>query len=107
MNTQNGSDQEQAMPPQTHDNPSSFRLRAEHPRVTRLSRKVLAGGTAVALLVIGGTAFWSLQDNGRRSHAPDALYGAGRHNVADALATLPKDYAGVPRQPVPQLGPPL
>jgi len=59
MNVQNGSDREPAIPPQVPDEQSkSFRLRAEHPRVTRLSRKVLAGGSAVALLVIGGTVLW-------------------------------------------------
>ncbi len=45
MNTRNGNDQEQAAPPETQEDQSrSFRLRAEHPRVTRLSRKVLGGG---------------------------------------------------------------
>ncbi len=64
MTAQNGNDHEQAIPPQTQDEQStSFRLRAEHPRVTRLSRKVLAGGSAVALLVIGGAVLWSLQSN--------------------------------------------
>ena len=53
MNTRNENDHEQAVPPETQAEQSeSFRLRAEHPRVTRLSRKVLAGGSAVALLVI-------------------------------------------------------
>ena len=35
-------------------NPTPMRLRAEPPRVTRLSRKMLAGAGAVALLGIGG-----------------------------------------------------
>ncbi|MFB9264010.1 TrbI/VirB10 family protein [Bradyrhizobium erythrophlei] len=108
MNTQNGNDHEQAVPPQTRDDPSSsFRLRAVHPRVTRLSRKVLAGGSAVALLVIGGAVLWSLQSNRSPNHAADELYGTEHHNVADGIATLPKDYAGEPRQAIPQLGPPL
>ncbi|MBR0936045.1 TrbI/VirB10 family protein [Bradyrhizobium jicamae] len=108
MNTQNGNAHEQAAPPETQGEPSeSFRLRAEHPRVTRLSRKVLAGGSAVALLVIGGTVLWSLQNNRPRYSTTDELYSTDHHNVADGIATLPKDYAGVPRQPIPQLGPPL
>jgi len=83
-----------------------FRLRADHPRVTRLSRKVLAGGTAVALVLVGGAVVWALQNNRSRGPAPDELYSTDHHNVADGLAGLPPDYAGVPRQ-VPSLGPPL
>src|SRR4051794_34229414 len=108
MNTQNGNDHEQAISPQTQDEQSgSFRLRAEHPRVTRLSRKVLAGGSAAALLVIGGTVLWSLQSNRSRSQVADELYSTEHHNIADGITTLPKDYAGVARQAIPQLGPPL
>lgn len=108
MNAENGSDREQAIPPQTSDEQSrSFRLRAAQPSVTRLSRKVLAGGSAVALLVIGGTVLWSLQSNRPRNQASDELYSTDHHNIADGIAVLPRDYAGVPRQPIPQLGPPL
>jgi len=108
MTAQNGNDHEQAIPPQTQDEQStSFRLRAEHPRVTRLSRKVLAGGSAVALLVIGGAVLWSLQSNRSRNQAADELYSTDHHVVADGLTVLPRDYAGVPRQAIPQLGPPL
>ncbi|WP_038966940.1 TrbI/VirB10 family protein [Bradyrhizobium diazoefficiens] len=108
MNARNGNDHEQAIPPQAQDDPSrSFRLRAEHPRVTRLSRKVLAGGSAVALLVIGGTVLWSLQGNRPRDQAAGELYSTDHHNVADGVTALPKDYTGISRQAVPQLGPPL
>jgi type IV secretion system protein VirB10 len=108
MNNQHGNLHEQAAPSQTHDHQSAaFRLRAEHPRVTRLSRKVLAGGSAFVLLIIGGAVLWSLQSSRPRNQAADELYSTGHHNVADGITTLPKDYAGVPRQPVPQLGPPL
>ncbi|SED23876.1 TrbI/VirB10 family protein [Bradyrhizobium erythrophlei] len=108
MNTQNGIEREHAIPPQTPDEQSrSFRLTAEHPRVTRLSRKVLAGGSAVALLVIGGAVLWSLQSNRSRNQGADELYGTDHHNVADGIAALPKDYTGVPREAIPQLGPPL
>jgi type IV secretory pathway VirB10-like protein len=108
MNAQNGNDHEQAVSPQTQDDPSgSFRIRAEPPRVTRLSRKVLAGGSAVALLVVGGAVLWSLQSNRSRNQAADELYSTEHHNIADGLTTLPKDYTGVARQAIPQLGPPL
>ncbi|GIQ75458.1 TrbI/VirB10 family protein [Bradyrhizobium sp. RD5-C2] len=108
MNTPNGSDHEKIIPPETQGEQSeSFRLRAENPRVTRLSRRVLAGGSAVALLVIGGTVLWSLQTNRPRNSAADELYSTDHHSIADGITTLPKDYAGVSRQPIPQLGPPL
>ena len=90
-----GSDQREAM-----------RLGAERPRVTRLSRKVLAGGAAVGLSAISAAVLWALQNNRQNSTAPAELYTTDHRNVADGLAGLPKDYAGVPRQ-APALGPPL
>ncbi|WP_458524374.1 hypothetical protein [Paracoccus aminovorans] len=38
-----------------------MRLRASPPRVTRLSRKMLAGVGAIALLGIGGALIYALQ----------------------------------------------
>ena len=84
----------------------TLRLRAERPRITRLSRKVLAGGSALALLLISGAVLWALRSNRPHSPAPDELYSTDHHNVADGLTTLPRDYAGIPRD-VPRLGPPL
>ncbi|MBK5652017.1 conjugal transfer protein TraI [Bradyrhizobium sp. UASWS1016] len=108
MNTSNETNQPHLGPPkEQEEQQTAFRLRAEHPRVTRLSRKVLAGGSAVALLVIGGAVLWSLQTSRPRSEKADELYGTDHHNVADGITALPKDYSSVPRQPVPQLGPPL
>ena len=83
-----------------------LRLRAERPGITRLSRKVLAGGTALILLLISGAVLWSLRSNHPRSPALDELYSTDHHNVADGLTTLPRDYAGIPRD-IPRLGPPL
>jgi type IV secretion system protein TrbI len=96
-----------AVQPRDHDDGvRPFQLRPEHPRVTRLSRKVLAGGTALALVLICGAALWALQYNQKRARAPEEVYSTDHHNIADELAGLPKDYAGVPRE-VPRLGPPL
>lgn len=107
MNSQIEGDQDRSISRQTQDDPSrSFRLRAEHPRVTRLSRKVLAGGIAVALVVIGGAVLWSLQNNRSRNQPADELYATEHHDIADGIATLPKDYMGLTRQGIPQLGPP-
>jgi type IV secretion system protein TrbI len=88
------------------DRSASMRLRAERPRVTRLSRKVLAGAAAVGSAAIFGATFWALQNNRSHTTEPSELYTTDHHNVADGLAGLPRDYAGVPRQ-APPLGPPL
>ena len=85
---------------------ASMRLRAERPRVKRLSRKVLAGGAAIGSLAICGAVLWALQNNRSRTSAPSELYTTDHHNVADGLSGLPRDYAGVPRQ-APPLGPAL
>jgi type IV secretion system protein VirB10 len=83
-----------------------MRLRADRPRVTRLSRKVLAGGAAIGSLAIFGAVFWALQNNRPHTSAPSELYTTDYQNVADGLTGLPRDYTGVPRQ-VPPLGPAL
>ena len=89
------------------DNPAqALRLGAERPRITRLSRKVLAGGSGLVLLLIFGAVLWSLRSNHPRSPASDELYSTDHRNVADGLTTLPRDYAGIPRD-IPRLGPPL
>jgi type IV secretory pathway VirB10-like protein len=90
--------------PAAANSSQSLRLSAEPPRITRLSRKVLAGGTALALLLISGAVLWALRGNRPHDPAPDELYSTDHHNVADGLTTLPKDYAALPRN-VPSLGP--
>ncbi|MEO7689729.1 MAG: TrbI/VirB10 family protein [Sphingomonas sp.] len=78
-----------------------MRLRAEPPRVTRLSRKVLAGIGLVASVGLGGALLYALQN--RESGRPsEELYSTENRSTADGLAGLPRDYGGVPR-----LGPPL
>jgi len=88
------------------DPSAPMRLGAERPRVTRLSRKVLAGGAAIGSAAILGAVFWALQTNRSNTSAPAELYTTDHHNVADGLSGLPRDYAGVPRQ-APPLGPAL
>ena len=81
--------------------PAPMRLRAEPPRVTRLSRKVLAGLGLVASVGLGGALIYALQtrDAGRSN---EELYSTENRTTADGIAGLPRDYSGVP-----QLGPPL
>lgn len=83
-----------------------FRLRSEGPRVTRLSRNVLIGGTALALILVCGALLWALQGDRLRGAASQELYTTDRPRIADGLAALPRDYTGAPRD-VPPLGPPL
>jgi type IV secretion system protein TrbI len=92
--------------PSSANSPQALRLGAERPTITRLSRKVLAGGTALVLLLISGAVLWALRSNQPRNLAPDELYSTDHHNVADGLTTLPRDYAGISHD-VPRLGPPL
>lgn len=77
-----------------------MRLRAEPPRVTRLSRKVLAGISVVASLGVGGALIYALQT---RDAGPggEELYSTTNRQTADGLASLPRDYTG------PVLGPAL
>jgi len=85
---------------------AALRLRQARPRVARLSRKVLTGGAAIALVAMSGAAFWALQNNRHGNAAPEELYSTDHRTTADGLAGLPRDYAGIPRQ-APPLGPPL
>ena len=82
------------------DTAEPMRLRGTPPRVTRLSRRVLAGLGLVGALGVGGALIYALQtpDNGAGS---DELYSTENRNTADGLNELPSDYTG------PVLGPPL
>ncbi|RWQ75674.1 MAG: conjugal transfer protein TraI, partial [Mesorhizobium sp.] len=88
--------------------PAPMRLRGEAPRVTRLSRRVLAGLGLVASLGVGAALIYALQTR-HGSPSNEELYSTDNRTTADGLAGLPRDYSGVPQpQPnVPQLGPPL
>lgn len=82
------------------DNVAPMRLRAEPPRITRLSPKVIVGIGVVALLGIGGALIYALQT--RVPGADDQeLYSTANRQPADGLASLPRDYTG------PILGPAL
>ncbi len=85
----------------TADAAAPMRLRAEPPRVTRLSRKALAGIGLVASVGLGGALIYALQtrDGGKPA---EELYSTENRSTADGLAGLPRDYSGIP-----QLGPPL
>ena len=84
----------------TETNAAPMRLRSEPPRVTRLSRKMLASVAAIALVGIGGALIYALQTRGR-SDGGEELYSTANRQPADGLAGLPRDYTG------PVLGPAL
>jgi len=77
-----------------------MRLRAEPPRVTRLSRKVLASLGLVAAIGVGGALIYALQTRNAGTGGQE-LYSTENRTTADGLAGLPRDYTG------PVLGPPL
>ncbi len=85
---------------ESHSPDATMRLRAEPPRVTRLSRKVLAGIGFIASLCVGGALVYALQ-SGTGTRQGEELYSTSNRQPADGLASLPRDYTG------PILGPPL
>ena len=87
--------------PLTGEPAAPMRLRPEPPRVTRLSRKVLAGLGLVASLGVGGALIYALQTRNGANQGQE-LYSTDNRTTPDGLAGLPKDYSGVPK-----LGPPL
>jgi type IV secretory pathway VirB10-like protein len=84
--------------------PQEMRLRSSRAPVTRLSRKVLLGLGAAAALGIGAALFLALRP--QHQTASSELYNTNNRTTPDGLATLPRDYTGLPKN-VPQLGPPL
>jgi type IV secretion system protein TrbI len=79
----------------------AFRLRAEPPRVMRLSRKVLAVLMMTACVGIGGVLIFALQGR-EQGDGQNELFSTENRPTADALQRLPSDYSGIP-----QLGPAL
>jgi type IV secretion system protein TrbI len=93
-------------PPSPEDAERPYHLHPEGPFVTRLSRKVLVGGSALALLTVTGAVILALGRNRPHDPSPDELYSTDHRKLADGLSALPLDYNGVPRD-VPPLGQPL
>lgn len=80
---------------------ASLRLRADPPRVMRLSRRALTVLATVGGLGLGAILIVALQ-NRKPVDGPPELYSTERIQEAEGLSRLPSDYTGVPR-----LGPPL
>ena len=82
-------------------NIETMRLRADPPRVTRISRKVMTGLGVLAGLAVGGALIYALQSTDRQVQ-PEELITTDRRQPADGLRDLTGSYDAVPR-----LGPPL
>lgn len=80
----------------------------------RLSRRVVMTLLAVATLSVAGALIFALYQGQRKSAETTELYNTENKPTPDGLATLPRDYTGLPpntptstRPEVPVLGPPL
>ncbi|RKQ89586.1 TrbI/VirB10 family protein [Maricaulis maris] len=78
-----------------------LRLRADPPRVMRLSRRALTILGAAGVLGLGAILIVALHDR-KPFDGPQELYSTEHIQEADGLSRLPVDYGAVPR-----LGPPL
>lgn len=102
MNESDPQNEEEAAPASpAGDAAEPMRLRGETPRVTRLSRKAMAGIGLVVSVGLGGALIYALQTN-NGGNTGQELYSTDNRTTADGLAGLPHDYSGVPK-----LGPPL
>ncbi|NVN37743.1 TrbI/VirB10 family protein [Komagataeibacter swingsii] len=89
--------------------PPDLRLRAERPRVVRLSRYVVWGLAGTGMIGIGLALGYALQNSARQGPT-SAVQDSDARPSADGLDALPKDYTGVPKlgQPLPgDLGKPI
>lgn len=90
-----------ATPRSERDIAEELRLRADPPRVMRLSRKALTVLAASGGLGLAAILIFALQDRSSTG-GPDELISTERVQEAEGLTRLPRDYGSVP-----QLGPPL
>lgn len=82
------------------DPPLDLQLRADPPRVMRLSRKALSVLGLLAGAAVGGSLLFALRPATKR--VPSELYNTQNRPTADSLAGALKDYGQIPK-----LGPPL
>ncbi|MDA4848586.1 TrbI/VirB10 family protein [Hoeflea poritis] len=82
--------------------PENFELRARPKPVTRINRKVLLGGAAITLALIGGAFLIALDPpNWRTDTERKELYQTRHKAPPDGLEKLPETYDRIPK-----LGPP-
>ncbi|GAA3687422.1 TrbI/VirB10 family protein [Acetobacter lovaniensis] len=83
--------------------PPDLRLRAERPRVVRLSRTVVWSLGGVAMIAVAFALGYALESS-RQAPPSTEAQDVDAHSSADGLAGLPSDYVG---KDVPKLGPAL
>lgn len=83
--------------------PPDLRLRAERPRVVRLSRTVVWSLGGIAMIAVAFALGYALESS-RQTAPPVASQDTDARPSADGLAGLPSDYVG---KDVPKLGPAL
>ncbi|WP_306120445.1 MULTISPECIES: TrbI/VirB10 family protein [unclassified Roseitalea] len=87
--------------PKDKIDPERLALRARPRPVTRINRKVLYAGSALALALIAGAVLFALDPPQWNASQPTELLQTGRSPMPDGLARLPSTYDGIPH-----LGPP-
>ncbi len=87
-------------PGQIADAETITSLRAERPRIVRLSRKAISIAAACTSTLVGGIVIYALQPGDAAEQ--EMPFNTAGTAVADGLAAAPKDYSQVPK-----LGPPL
>lgn len=98
------------MTEQSKEDGASLELRAKPRPVTRLNRRVIAFLVILIGLVILVAFGWGLRKpKGRTAEAPPEIHETDRVARAEGLASLPKDYSGVPKlgAPTGEFGHPL
>ncbi len=90
-------------PPHSASLPPDLRLRAERPRVVRLSRTVIWSLGGVGMIAVAFALGYALESSHQAPPSTEAQ-DVDAHSSADGLAGLPSDYVG---KDVPKLGPAL
>ncbi|WP_072386504.1 TrbI/VirB10 family protein [Hyphomicrobium sp. CS1BSMeth3] len=75
--------------------PEALELRARPQPVTRINRKVLIGGAAVALMLISGIVLVALKPPTFRGADRQELFNVEHKPITDGLGKLPSSYDGV------------
>jgi type IV secretion system protein VirB10 len=101
MTRNDWTDEEPETDPQPPQSEKPFQLRANPPRVMRLSRKALAIAGGTTALGLGVILIIALQPRSKDEETSE-LYATGRTTPAPGVSSLPRDYTGIPK-----LGPPL
>ncbi len=98
--------------PNAKVDPDTLTMRAQPPRVGRISRPVLIGTAAVGLAGLSAIVLFALNPPSLRIETPPETFAAERNFVTEQLAKLPPTYDGFhaaakpPSRPTPPFQPP-